>query len=635
MAKIMSIEGLELVRLSALLHDIGKPECWANSRPWSEHARLGRKLLSPLFGEEVAETASRHHSSSYYDQDDRPSTVEEKIVCVADSIASSSDRPDEPQAGSPLPSPPISLAHPLSESRSGLKGEVEKASSAAELLTFTERFRNRFRNGGSFDEVIGFLRDNASSIPADTRPPNNDSSLYDHLKLTAAVANCIYRQGFKGFDRKKYTFALISGDADKIGHFLGRSYRLPDLRARSQVVKKATDRAVEEMVRKMGGGKECVIYNGGGGFLVLSVPELSQELSEVAKSAFLEETSGRGSITVSSVNMNGIEMERFGDVWSQAVRSMRDAKLSGDMLWPGAILQEGQQVCDACREEAATIPSQRLLHVDANPRPEMLCEYCAKIRELGRSGRSIEEIADSSGSVAMIKFDGDKIGQVLDGRLLQRFEKSQTPARIATLSRLINATCEVDIERIVEDAGGLTVISGGDDVLAITSGLEGLKTALKMAEYFKDRFKGSVTASAGVAIFDEALPIYTALEAVYDLLRRAKSDGGDRVAFSFISGIWERPGGGSYRWEELKELLSFSTIELPTSQLRPLVDAAMKGSFKAEVLLKYQMGRGEIPWEEGVKLLDYNTKGMLKDAFMIYNYLKDAKPLSGEQYGDD
>jgi CRISPR/Cas system-associated protein Cas10 (large subunit of type III CRISPR-Cas system) len=625
MATAMPAEGLELVRLSALLHDIGKPECWANSRPWSEHARIGRKLLSPLFGEKVAETASRHHSSGYYGQDDRPSTVEEKIICVADSIASSSDRPDEPQAGSPLPSPPIALTHPLSKS----KGEVEKASSAAELQAFTEKFRNRFRDGGSLDEVLDFLEENASSIPADTRPPNNDSSLYDHLKLTAAVANCIYRQGFKGFDRGRYTFTLVSGDADKIGHFLGRSYRLPDLRARSQVVKKATDSAVEAIVRKMGGGEECVIYNGGGGFLVLSVPELSQELSEEARSAFLEEASGRASITVSSVNMNGVEMERFGDVWSQAVRSVRDAKLTGETLWPAGVLQEGQQVCDACREEAATLTSPRLLHVDAYPRPEMLCEYCAKIRELGRSGRSIEEIADSSGSVAMIKFDGDRIGQVLDGRLLQRFEKSQTPARIATLSRLIDSTCEVDIEKIVKGMGGLTVISGGDDVLAITSGMEGLRTALKMAEHFKDRFRGSVTASAGVAIFDEALPIYTALEAAYDLLRRAKSDGGDRIAFSFISGIWERPGGRSYRWEELKELLSFSTIALPAGQLKALVDAAMKGSFKAEVLLKYQMGRGEIPWEEGVKLLGYNMKGMLKDAFMIYSYLKDAKPLSG------
>jgi len=618
----MMMDSLDIVRLSALLHDIGKPECWANRKPWSYHVDFGRKLLEPLFGGKVALTASRHHRGPSYSASVHPSTDEEWVIALADSIASGSDRPDQPEPGSPLPSPPIQLSHILSTGET-----VVHESEASALQFFTESFKAKFANSGSFEEVFDFLAHNLLEIPADTRQPNNDTSLWDHLRLTAAIANCMWRQGFKGRSPSKYDFALLSGDADRVGSYIAKSVRLPDLRARSGRIKQATEQAVAVIAKEM--GVECVIYHGGGGFLSLTIPEKAEKLRRASEDSFTESIGGQATITVSRVDVNGLRIQRnFGSLWEEASKALRRAKLEKEPLMPNSV-EEGSILCDVCRENVGTHESGTL-YIDAAQRAEMLCNVCAKIREEGRTGRSLDEIKGKSNSIAVIRVDGDNIGSILDGTSLKtKFDKAQTPGRLATLSRLIHESCEKDMSEIIQRANGLTIFAGGDDVLAITSGEMGLSKALEIAERFSEKCAHEATASAGVAISDYRLPIYSPLEVSSSLLQQAKDDGRNGVAFAFletIGGEGERMSTRSYEWPKFKELLSLvnylKCTKLPSSQLRPLAVASNKSVFKAEVLIKYQMGGKRIPWDDGVKLLEYNESRLLGVAFTIYNYFK-------------
>ncbi|MEM2961304.1 MAG: HD domain-containing protein, partial [Candidatus Bathyarchaeia archaeon] len=106
---------LDVLRASALLHDIGKLECWAERKPWSEHVRYTYKFVKDCLGEEIAAHAMRHHSSQYYPIEWHPKDLIERIICLADNFASGADRREDPEYGAPLPSPPIELSHVLSK----------------------------------------------------------------------------------------------------------------------------------------------------------------------------------------------------------------------------------------------------------------------------------------------------------------------------------------------------------------------------------------------------------------------------------------------------------------------------------------------------------------------------------------
>jgi len=77
---------LDVIRTCALLHDIGKLECWANRKPWSEHTFYTYKFVRNCLGEEIAVHAMRHHVGTSYSDEYRPRTEVEKIVCLADNL---------------------------------------------------------------------------------------------------------------------------------------------------------------------------------------------------------------------------------------------------------------------------------------------------------------------------------------------------------------------------------------------------------------------------------------------------------------------------------------------------------------------------------------------------------------------
>jgi CRISPR/Cas system-associated protein Cas10 (large subunit of type III CRISPR-Cas system) len=625
---------LQTLRICALLHDIGKPECWANKKPWSDHVNWTYKIVKASLGEDYAVSCMRHHEGISYPAECHPRTELEKVICLADNFASGADRREEPQRGAPHPNPPVVLTHVLSG------GDIVRSSFDEAKLAYTSKVLQQkikdFRADLSEDPLKMYLKifdllehSELREMPADTRKPINDVSLWNHLKLTAAFATCIWIDGgYKGKEYGKYSFAVLSGDADKITGYINVSRRLPDLNARSEKIKNATSKAAELLAKML--GPECVIFAAGGSFLALSPTAKAKSVLLKVRKEFERFTEGDVTMTVNTVVADGEEiMYRFEEVWERAQREMRIKKSEREVLLAN-VVEEGTDVCDVCHVYPwVSEDKSKILPIDAAPRAERLCEKCLKLRVEGK-GVELDALKDKTNFVALIKADGDDVGKILRGDKFKKFGKANTPSRLSTLSDLIHLTCESKLAGIVQKYGGRTVFAGGDDVLAFVPGEKALSAAAALASCFRNEMAGECSMSVGIAIFRYDLPVYVGLEDVNHLLKKAKEEKKNRVAYAIIGGSGvtssELEQVKPMKWDELNVLLNvvefMTKSETAASQIRRVAELAKRDSDMADALIKYLMGRKVISWEEGEKFLNYLKTGLLSDAFVIYNLLK-------------
>jgi CRISPR/Cas system-associated protein Cas10 (large subunit of type III CRISPR-Cas system) len=628
---------IDVVRVSAILHDIGKLDCWAKRRPWSEHVYYTYRFVRECLGEELADHAMRHHSGASYKEEYHPKTLVEKIVCLADNLASGADRPEAPESGPYVPSPPVELTHVLNPDVT--RHSMDSAGLAyisQTLLRGIGNLEERFREDSTtvYRHIFETLRNSdLRLVPADTRKPINDVSLWNHLKLTTALATCIFLDGYKGDDPDRYSFALLSGDADKVSEFINESLRLPDLNARSRLIEDAIKAAGEVIGRML--GPECLLYAAGGSFLAISPTKTAEKILDEAKRMFEDRTSHRVTLTVSYVVESGKSFkETYGEVWKKAQENMR-LKKSQRVIIPKIEVDESRNVCDVCGKAVATrADEQRVLRIDASPRPERLCEFCWNLRSEGR-GVWLDDLKRETDFVACIRADGDDVSKFLSGEAFKKQDKTSTPSRISTFSDLLESICEESV-KLVNSFDGKLIFAGGDDALAFVPGERGLKVAYAMASRFKEMMAGECTMSAGVAIFHYKLPVYVGLESASYLLSKAKGDGKDRVAFAVIGGsdvtLSELAKVKSWKWNELKTIMDLANSmkrgDIASSQLRRIASVLASdlkrnlGTYRTEAFVKYQMGREAIDWAFGEKILSYIKTGFLFEAFFIYNLFK-------------
>jgi len=403
------------------------------------------------------------------------------------------------------------------------------------------------------------------------------------------------------------------------------SRRLPDLNARSERINRATKAAAGSLTNLL--GPECLIYAAGGSFLAVSSKRKAEDVLLKAKEVFEETTQGQVTITVNHVSANGEEVQKnFGQVWKRAQIEMRIKKTERGIPFPD-LIEEGSEVCDVCRFKPWVHEDLlKIMRIDAAPRPERLCKVCWELRKEGK-GVELDKVRGKSNFVALLRADGDDVGKTLSGGKFKEPGKSNTPSRLSTLSDLIHRVCEDKLQKTVANYGGYCLFAGGDDVLAFVPGENALEAARSMASQFREEMAEGCTMSIGVAFFHYALPVYTGLEAANHLLRKAKESGRNRVAFAIIGGtgatLNELEKVNPRTWEELDEILRIVSFMrksgVASSQIRRIASIAEKEPEKAEVFVKYLMGRRVIDWREGEKFLSYLKTGLLYDAFLVYN----------------
>ncbi len=311
------------VLLGGLLHDIGK---FVQRAYWSEngtekmksHWEYGAEFLREIGLDEIAVFAKHHHKEmlkNIKEFDERTKNLI-YIVYMADNLSSKErGKSNFTKFGMPL----ASVFDSITEVKEGIDVNVKNSYPLIELSpkkffrpiprsagmsirakdyrSLYERFRKDigiFLEKKDVDKLLILLERYTSFIPA-IMTENNDISLYDHLRTTAAIALCLYYYHEKELDsdikdrildESEEKFILIGGDVSGIQRFIyniSAKGALKYLRARSTFLEFLAEDVVEEILKELKLERTNVIYSGGGHFYILApnTKEVKEKLGKI------------------------------------------------------------------------------------------------------------------------------------------------------------------------------------------------------------------------------------------------------------------------------------------------------------------------------------------------------------------
>ena len=310
----MTEENVKLA-IGALLHDIGKLLYRYNDG--RNHSRSGYEYLKDVVhieDREILEQVLYHHASLL-----KNARIENNslayITYIADNIASASDRrkTQEEESG-------FDREMSLQSIFNLLNGNDEKLCYSAEQLNKTINYptsvstvfygkivneiENNLRgitwDNNYLNSLLEVLEVQLSYIPSSTMKSEvADISLYDHVKLTAAIAASIkewldennisdYKEtlfkGASGFYDKK-VFLLFSMDMSGIQDFIytiASKNALKMLRSRSFYLEIFMENLIDELLDYIGMSRANLIYSGGGHAYIITAntENIKQKIAE-------------------------------------------------------------------------------------------------------------------------------------------------------------------------------------------------------------------------------------------------------------------------------------------------------------------------------------------------------------------
>lgn len=451
----------QTVILGALLHDIGKylqRGDFGELRVKGQHPQVGADFVSAwrddfarcVDADLLRTIVQRHHESRHFADDLRVDTVSDphtralaRLVSRADNLASSEraprateqsfqpfrttalapifDRVELTQAHTPPPrhfrqqvlmstdkEPPIFAV----EGR-----EAEQPEVTAHIRAFGQQFvqlRERL-NWDNFDCVythfFSLLHAYAWCIPSDTQADPPDVSLYDHLRVTSAIAACLYKfhaaraalidEAIAVQDQTRCV--LLIGDVSGIQDYIfdistiGAGGVAKRLRARSFFVQLLSDAASLRVLRALNLPIANLLMASGGKFYVLlpNLPDIVDTLKDLQREFdewLLREFHGTLAVNLAwielpdsdfAVGRYGAALTRLhGILQQQKARRLAGALQDGNG-WCQKFAREpfvGESVCLACHRFPATRFSP-----DRPPEEGTdICEQCASQLDLGR-----------------------------------------------------------------------------------------------------------------------------------------------------------------------------------------------------------------------------------------------------------
>ncbi len=320
---------IKLALIGALLHDVGKV-CFRASGERKTHQVLGSDFLRPFCGDSEDGKAIlrcvRYHHGRDLSVAHLPADDLAYVVYEADNLAAGLDR-RETGVGErsfdwrlPLenvfnvfegvseksyyPVKKLDAAEPVNYPVSGVQPFAGQGAYAGIQEELRKNFAARSPKDMEVNELLRILEDTLSYVPSSTATDEAaDISLYDHVKITAAVTGALLRYmrnhgiaDYKDFcythgkdHRKEQTLLLVSGDFSGIQKFI---YRVESkgamrmLRGRSFYLQMVMENAIDEILEKLELSRANLIYSGGGHFYMLA--DNSEETREILEECFQE-----------------------------------------------------------------------------------------------------------------------------------------------------------------------------------------------------------------------------------------------------------------------------------------------------------------------------------------------------------
>ena len=448
------------VILGALLHDIGKylQRGDFGGMVAGQHPQVGavfvnawREEFSRCVDADLLRTlVQRHHESHHFPQSLQVDALSDphlralaRLVSRADNLASSERAPrdetmpyqpfrttglapvfDRVEMSWPLtPAPRHFRQRPLTDTSEeppifATEGrEVEQADVTEHVRAFGERF-DRLREQLNWDDfdcvythLLSLLQACAWCLPSDTQANPPDISLYDHLRVTSAIAACLYQfhvvRGTLNDEevaRSGQTrCVLLVGDVSGIQDYLfaisttGAGGVAKRLRARSFFVQFLSDAAEFADPAPFDLPLANLLMASGGKFYALLplLPDTGQRLSELRQEfddKLLQEFHGALAINLAWIDLPDADFAagKYGAALGRLHNTLRNRKatrlagaLQGKEGWRDQFVREpftGESVCLACSRFPARHFSQDRIPADG---PD-ICDQCDRQLKLGR-----------------------------------------------------------------------------------------------------------------------------------------------------------------------------------------------------------------------------------------------------------
>lgn len=198
--------------------------------------------------------------------------------------------------------------------------------------------------------ILALLQSCVLAVPANTQEAIPDTSLYDHMKTTSAVAACLYqfcdaRNELEAIQEEDETasFILLVGDVSGIQRYVfeiaekdrsggGVAKRL---RARSLFVQLISEAAPLQILEKFSLPLMNILMSSGGKFYLLlpALPDSEKRLEDYRRFAedwFLQNLNGALGLNLAWVPLNASGMAKgFGETIRQAMKALEQKKEQG------------------------------------------------------------------------------------------------------------------------------------------------------------------------------------------------------------------------------------------------------------------------------------------------------------------
>ena len=296
--------------IGSLLHDIGKVVY--RSGDGRNHSRSGYDFLKDCkndFDEEILDCVRYHHSINLKNADIADDSIA-YITYFADNVAAAADRREGGSGEDGFDkSMPLSSIFNILNGNNDSKhysrqvldpaGEINYPSDESIVMdkSFYDSVIRNIKNNligidvshDYINSLLSVMEANLSYIPSSTSKRElSDISLYDHVKITTAVSECIYHYfSDRGIDNyKKYLFEaetentwnekmmlLYSIDISGIQSFIytiSSKGALKGLRARSFYLEIIMEHIIDELLDKLELSRACLLYAGGGHCYILA-----------------------------------------------------------------------------------------------------------------------------------------------------------------------------------------------------------------------------------------------------------------------------------------------------------------------------------------------------------------------------
>lgn len=232
------------------------------------------------------------------------------------------------------------------------------------------KFRKEFDliKNKDFESVLAVVKKFTSTMPSAVYTSESDISLYDHLKTTAAIANCRYL--FSKEDKltqsdSKNVYRVINGDISGIQNFIYRVNTPEDaqkgmskrLRGRSLYLTLLTEAIAGKIILDLDLDSSNILFCGGGRFTIIApntskTEEIIKKTDDEVNSYFVRKFNAELYLALVSVEASGDDLGNFNEVLSKINTLLNENKkhkfinqLNEVFAWEDSVNYELCAVC--------------------------------------------------------------------------------------------------------------------------------------------------------------------------------------------------------------------------------------------------------------------------------------------------